>query len=325
MEWHIYLFGYPLEHSRSPDLNNRYFRKLQLPLIYEAHPVPPARFREEVPRLMRENHFLGANVTIPYKPEIVPLLDDLRGEASTIGVANTVVRTQQGLLGYNTDALAFRETLHDAGWDHVKSAMVIGSGGGAQAAVWALAAAGCSKLVILYRSERRLKSFRKLLRRLDRRASFFPLRRTQEFFQWAEREGRLMEKSIPDDCTDILDEIARQSLASDATAASARANENEVKHFDLLVNATPVGLHPHADEVLIDHPRFFRMFRAVADLVYNPRQTKLLFLAHLAGCQTISGMKMLEAQAALSREIWLAELKHLSSRHSADPNATISG
>jgi len=312
VEWRIYLFGYPLEHSLSPELHNRYFQKLKLPLAYEARPTPPPRFHQEIPQLMREDNFLGANVTIPYKGEIVTMLDELRGEAAIVGAVNTVVRTSHGLIGYNTDAPAFSEMLRAAGWSRVGSAMIIGSGGGAQAAAWALTQMGCSKLAILHRSERRLKTLRNLLRRLDKRASFIPLHRVQEFFQWAEREGHLLDKSAPAEGADLLDDFARASGVSGsfpaANASSIPIHQNESKLFDLLVNATPVGLHPHADETLIDHPRFFRMFRAVADLVYNPQQTKLLFLAHLAGCQTISGMQMLKAQAALSRKLWLEQL-----------------
>jgi len=307
VEWHIYLLGYPLGHTLSPELHNRYFRQLQLPLTYQARPIPPSRFHNEVPQLMQEEGFLGANVTVPYKAEIVPLLDEVRGEASAIGAVNTVVRTSAGLVGYNTDAPALEETLRAAGWTRVNSAMIAGSGGGAQAALWALAQMGCSKFVILYRSERRLRAIRDLLGRLDKRPSFIPMRRVQEFFCWAEREGHLLRQSAADAAA-LLDSIARESTGSVSAAANALTPESESKQFDLLVNATPVGLHPHADEAIVDHPCFFRLFRAVADLVYNPQQTKLLFLSHLAGCQTISGMRMLEAQAVRSRALWLAQL-----------------
>ena len=310
MKRHIYLFGYPLDHTLSPQLHNSYFSKMKLPLTYEARPIHPANFQDEVPRLMREDSFIGANVTIPYKAEIIPLLDGVQGEvAKTVQAVNTIVRTPEGLIGYNTDGPAFREMLRDAGWECVNSAMIVGTGGGAQAAIWALAGMGCNKLTVIYNSQRRLKRLRALLRRLEKRASFFALVRLKEFFQWAENAGYLRESPSPELAMDPLENYVREAAASSPPRTSTFLPENNCKQFDLLVNATPVGLHPHADEVLIDHPRFFRLFQAVADLVYNPQRTKLLFLAHLAGCQTISGMKMLEAQAAYSRELWLAELE----------------
>jgi shikimate dehydrogenase len=91
--------------------------------------------------------------------------------------------------------------------------------------------------------------------------------------------------------------------------ADSESYDKGAKRFDLLVNATPTGLFPRAEQAIADHPRFFHLFDAAMDLVYNPAQTRLLFLAHLAGCATISGRKMLERQAAHSRKIWVREFR----------------
>lgn len=72
--------------------------------------------------------------------------------------------------------------------------------------------------------------------------------------------------------------------------------------WDLLVNATPVGMHPRVDETPWPGARFDG--RLVYDLVYNPLDTRLLREARAAGCDTLSGLDMLVAQAALQFQLW---------------------
>lgn len=74
--------------------------------------------------------------------------------------------------------------------------------------------------------------------------------------------------------------------------------------FDLLINATPVGMYPHADASPVSMG-VLKTTKAVFDAVYNPRDTKLLQMAKEAGAVTVGGMAMLVWQAAVAQEIWL--------------------
>jgi 3-dehydroquinate dehydratase / shikimate dehydrogenase len=92
-----------------------------------------------------------------------------------------------------------------------------------------------------------------------------------------------------------------QEIATTASCAAA-ALPPEPDSWDLLVNCTPVGMHPHVDETPLDASLLTG--RYVYDLVYNPTNTRLLREARAAGCQTIGGLEMLVAQAAEQFEWW---------------------
>lgn len=80
----------------------------------------------------------GLNVTIPYKQEIIPFLDDLDVNAKTIGAVNTIKFTKKGLKGYNTDAHGFKKSLQPLLLPHHKKALILGTGGASKAIVFVL-------------------------------------------------------------------------------------------------------------------------------------------------------------------------------------------
>lgn len=90
----------------------------------------------ELPEAIESFHLDGFNVTIPYKRDIIPMLDEVDPVAKEIGAVNTVV--VRGLKGYNTDAPAFLETLRPLLSIHHKRAIILGTGGASLAVSWAL-------------------------------------------------------------------------------------------------------------------------------------------------------------------------------------------
>lgn len=108
---------------------------------YEARRVTPAELPAAVAEL-RQLDVLGANLSLPHKETVLPLLDDLTDAAREIGAVNTIIRKGERLLGDNTDAFGFLAALQDAGMSpqtHAgRPAVVLGAGGAARAAVYAL-------------------------------------------------------------------------------------------------------------------------------------------------------------------------------------------
>ncbi len=310
MKYKIFLFGYPLTHSLSPKFHNAEFQKLSLPLTYQAYPIEKSNFDKVIWEVLRQEDFLGANVTIPYKTDIIPYLDELDEEAEKIEAVNTVVKRCDGTLkGYNTDVPAILQALRENGVNPVNRAFILGSGGSAMAALSALKNLGCGSVTVAFRSEKRLKQLKRVARKLSLSLRCVPLDEILSFYEWAEQRG-VLEKSLQ---TDAGDFVAEESLWKKwrGTAHNQRTgtkNNEEVKKFDLLINATPVGMSPNIDEAIIDYPNFFRLCRWVMDFVYNPSKTKFLFCAELAGCKVISGLGMFYRQAELSRDIWMEEL-----------------
>jgi shikimate dehydrogenase len=132
------VLGFPVGHSRSPAMMNAAFRDLGLDWRYLALPVPPAHFDETV-RALPGSGYRGANVTIPYKRAAHDLADELSDAAGQIGAVNTLTFGEDGrIAGDNTDAGGFLDALGEP----PSTALVLGAGGAARAAVWALAGSG---------------------------------------------------------------------------------------------------------------------------------------------------------------------------------------
>lgn len=154
------VIGDPVAHSRSPALHNAAFAWLGIPARYELWPTTAAELPARIESL-RAPHILGANVTLPHKIAVLPLLDRLDAQAETIGAVNTIVRQDDGsLIGANTDAPAFLASLReDAGYDPAnQSVVILGASGAARAAAVALVAADVRRLVVANRTLERAET-----------------------------------------------------------------------------------------------------------------------------------------------------------------------
>lgn len=135
------VLGWPVAHSLSPAMHNATLAEMGLAdWTFQLLPVPPELF-EETARSLPGAGFVGASVTVPHKEHALALAD-LAGEAaSSIGAANTLVFDGGSITAENTDAPGFLNALPErpaAG----TSAMVLGAGGSARAAAWALQGQG---------------------------------------------------------------------------------------------------------------------------------------------------------------------------------------
>jgi shikimate dehydrogenase len=150
----VALLGDPVAHSRSPAMQNAAFAALGLDARYELWHTTAAELAARVAAL-RADDVLGANVTLPHKSDVLPLLDALEPEAARIGAANTVYKRADGaLVGANTDAPALIAALRDeAGFAaRGQAVVVLGASGAARAAVFALLDAGVAQLTLVNRT-----------------------------------------------------------------------------------------------------------------------------------------------------------------------------
>jgi len=148
--------GWPVGHSKSPDMHNAAFRAAGIDGFYALLPVDPERVGEAV-RGVRALGMRGVNVTVPHKQAVIPYLDELTPEAEAIGAVNTIIVANDRLVGTNTDAWGFWQDLEDVGAvdslsDH-DSALVLGAGGSARAVVYALARHGISTHILARRPD----------------------------------------------------------------------------------------------------------------------------------------------------------------------------
>lgn len=135
------LFGFPVEHSRSPRLFARLARELGRPIVYAAVAAEPG----SLPQLIesaRAAGWRGANVTVPLKEEAFALAGRLTRAACAVGAVNAL-RFDRVVVGHNTDAEGLRDALGRARVSaRGLAALVFGAGGAARAAGWALAKDG---------------------------------------------------------------------------------------------------------------------------------------------------------------------------------------
>lgn len=130
------LLGYPLGHSFSKNYFNQKFEAEKIDAEYLNFEIPDIK---EIKSVIKENPELnGLNVTIPYKQQVIPYLDDLDNDARLIGAVN-VIKFSKGLFGkvklkgYNSDIIGFKQSIEPLLKDHHRKALILGTGGASKA------------------------------------------------------------------------------------------------------------------------------------------------------------------------------------------------
>ena len=127
------LFGYPVEHSLSPDMHNAAFSYLNLDYCYVTFPVHPDSLGDAV-RGIKALSLGGINVTVPHKEKVMAFLDEINEEAQFIGAVNTIKNEGGKLTGFNTDGRGFMQSLAEADIEiRNKNVLIVGTGGASRA------------------------------------------------------------------------------------------------------------------------------------------------------------------------------------------------
>jgi shikimate dehydrogenase len=182
------LIGQPVAHSLSPALHNAAFAALGIDANYEAWDVPPDGLHKAVEALRRAD-CMGANVTAPHKQAVVQFVDDVSDAVVALGVMNTIVNHDGRLGGDNTDARGLARWMTQSGVDPSGAvALVLGAGGAARAAVWALADLGANSILVLNRTSERadelVKSLKPHTPRAELRAGALAMAAQQQPMPW---------------------------------------------------------------------------------------------------------------------------------------------
>jgi len=150
------IIGHPVAHSLSPVFQGAAFRASGLDVAYEYWDTPPEALAGRLVSL-RDPKYLGANVTIPHKESVIPLLDELGGQSARVGAVNTVVNREGRLFGFNTDGPGFVAALrNEAGFEPSgRDILLIGAGGAARGIAFALAEAKSARIDIWNRTPER--------------------------------------------------------------------------------------------------------------------------------------------------------------------------
>src|SRR6266542_5717483 len=204
----IVLIGHPVAHSLSGAMHQAAFDSLGIDATYELWDRAPLELADAIVEI-RGDDFLGANVTIPHKERVVPMVDRLTEEAHNTGAVNTITREGKRLIGHNTDVPGFRVALDRlVGKQKMpKQAVVLGAGGGARAVVYGLITEGFQRVIVFNRHLHRAEG---MVKHFGRSASHMELR------------ARTWHESI------IESELAKTRVLINATSIGLHADESPI-------------------------------------------------------------------------------------------------
>ena len=265
------VIGNPIGHSLSPLIHNYWMKKYHLiDSVYEKKKVEKKDLIGIVDQV-RSGEIKGVNITVPYKKEIIPLLDEIKGDAQLTQSVNTLCKVNNEVHGYNTDTKGFKYSLDDSHlpnnleYNFVdcknKNIFIIGAGGVTSSILEAFIDTA-NKIYITNRTKEKAKELKKLgdisITLLGRKKN------TIEVVEWGEK---------PEIC-------------------------------DVVINTTSVGL-TRDENLNLDFKDYQNNKNTLFyDLIYNPKETKFLKEARLRGNKTMNGKMMFIWQAQIAFHMW---------------------
>lgn len=264
----LLLLGYPLSHSLSPAMHNAALREVGLnDWRYDAMPIESERLSEAV-QLIRGDDYAGANVTVPHKEKIISLLDGITPVAEAIGAVNTIVKVgadgRPPLRGEPSRLIGHNTDAAGLLADLHMHGVKI-----QDRVVLVLGAGGSARAAVAACAGMGAK-IKIIARRRD------------------QAESLISNLQLPITVYDLtINDLHRAS-----------------HDCSLILNCTPLGMNPNMDSSPWFDSVPFPKESFVYDLVYNPRETKLVKQARAQGLNAATGLGMLIEQGALAFELW---------------------
>lgn len=239
------LIGYPLGHSFSKNFFNEKFHSENIDAEYLNFEIADIK---ELPKVLLSNPELkGLNVTIPYKEQVIPYLNELDPDAAAIGAVNVIKIVQQKgktkLIGYNSDIIGFVQSIEPLLESQHKKALILGTGGASKAIFHGLKKLGIESTFVSRKAQKGMFTYEELT-------------------------------------PEIMDE------------------------YKVIVNCTPVGMYPRADEYPDIPYDYLTPNHLLYDLLYNPDTTLFMKKGADKGAVVKNGLEMLLLQAFGAWDIW---------------------
>ena len=263
------VFGDPVAHSLSPQMQNAALRVCEIEMQYARFHIRANELRSAL-LFLRKLDFVGINLTVPHKIAAFTHVDEAHEFATRAGAVNTIRVRQEKLIGANTDGEGFLRAIRTEFSIDLRDlrVMIIGAGGGTGRAIaWQCALENCERLVLVNRTLEKANALAEELRPI-----FMGPR--------------------------VLGPAARL----EAVAWEESAMRMQLADIDLIVNATPLGMNPSNPTPV--PARLLAPHHMVFDCVYGRSKSALLRSAEEAGARGANGLSMLLHQGALSFSIW---------------------
>lgn len=296
---------FPSRGARSPVLWNAAFRALGISAAMLPFDVPRGHLAAVLKTLRDDGRFIGGAVAVPYKQEVMSLLDEIEPEARTIGAVNCIYRRGRSLVGANTDGAGFLAVLEGEfgeGFLSGRTAVVLGAGGAGRAvATYVGAAVGTGgRLVLANRTLSRCESLAERLGACTKvEVSGLPL-----------APGALREADVVVNCTSVGFDAVRTDeggaytlrpytpLGEVESGVRVPAGDQATRRYMVVArNAILQNMRGTLDTLAGASERV-----VVFDIVYQPLQTALLSAAACFGLRTVDGRRMNLEQAVIAFE-----------------------
>ncbi len=275
------VFGDPVTHSLSPQMQNAALKESQVAAQYARFQILPNELSEGL-CLVRAHNFIGLNLTVPHKIAALEMVDDCEASARRVGAVNTISIQGEKLCGCNTDGRGFARAIREEFSVDLRDlrVLVLGAGGAARAIAMQCAQENCERLVVANRTFEKAKSLVEGLRHFFLGPKVFgPVPRLQAI-PWEEPAFRF-----------------------------------QIGNLDLIVNATPLGLS-RSDPPLLP-ARLLAPHLMIYDTVYSSGTTPFVRAAIEAGARAANGLSMLLHQGALAFELWFGREAPLNAMRNA--------
>lgn len=159
---HLGVLGKTLGHSLSPEIHEDLLKQQNIRGSYQKYEMDEQEVRQ-ILDVMKKEHVIGMNVTIPYKEVVYRLVDKLDEHAEAIGAVNTILIEDGVSYGYNTDYIGIISMFHKAGVSLAgKDIVILGSGGAAKALIYGFHLEGAASITVAARNEKAINCLKEL-------------------------------------------------------------------------------------------------------------------------------------------------------------------
>ena len=234
------VIGNPINHSLSPKLHNYWIKQNKINANYDKKKLSNNQLKELILDV-KKRKINGANVTVPFKNEVIPYLDELSDEAKKTQSVNTIHLKDKKVIGYNTDIEGFEKAIQKINFSFKnKKIFILGSGGVVPSIIYASIKMRSSEIFVSNRTKAKAEKIKDIFSNIN-------------LIDWGE---------IPD--------------------------------FDVIINATSLGLNPD-DKLNLDFTKIEK---------YNPSETNFLKIAKRLGNPHENGKLMFIYQAFTAFKLW---------------------
>ena len=162
-----FVIGNPIKHSLSPKLHNYWLRENSIDAIYDKKKIDEKNLQSIISEV-KEKKINGINVTVPFKKLVIPYLDKLSREAEQTQSVNTIILTNDNLVGHNTDIAGFTKAIKDLNFNiEGKKIFILGAGGVVPSIIFALNKMNVSKIIISNRTKKKAEDLKSQFHNLE--------------------------------------------------------------------------------------------------------------------------------------------------------------